>query len=159
MKPYKLLNVAFLGILLTACATTGSTEPALVAEARQESPLARVDEVKQAMLSVLNSDTTVEMEEKKKISQLIEQGMQQFEQNTILVNQKKLLLVKEFMKNNPDPSKVEMLKKNIRKLHSAKMDELFKTFNEISKIVKVHPQSQKVFIERANLMWPMKDMN
>lgn len=132
-------------------------EPLLVTEARQEAVATKAEELKKLMLSILESDQTFSEEEKKNASEVIEAGMVRYEADVVLLNQKKVLLMKELLKKNHDSRKISNLKNSIKALSARKTEDLLGVLEQTSKIAEKHPRVHKVFVERALLMLPLSD--
>lgn len=149
------LTLVLIAISSTACSTTGNTSTtypvhvSLSSEARQEVATEGSTDTKENLMEILNQDASITPVERSKLLDLVEKGFAKKREYEILANQKKALLVREIMKDQPNRGKIAAAKTSIEKLYSLKINEMMKLFNQMADVMKVHPKSSEHFLNRS----------
>ncbi len=144
-------------LILSACASTQHSEKKIVEEAKQESVVKGSEETQARILEILKQDSSVNDDEHKKIIAIIEKSFTQYQSLELLANQKKTLLIKEYVNQKSDVRKIKSIKNAIKKTYAEKSDLMMECFDNIAKVMKLHPQSAERFFEKANSFWPMRE--
>ena len=136
-KNYVLL-LPFL-LLMSACSTTQHSEKKVIEAAALEAPVKDSDETQSKILEILSQDSSVQDGERKSLVAIIDKSFAEYKELELLTNQKKTLLIREYMNKNPDMNKIHSIQASIKKNYSKKSDLMMNCFDRISKVMKMHP--------------------
>lgn len=142
-------------LYLTACSTV--SKKSIEQEAKQQPAAESSAETKRILLDILNQDAKATPAEKQDISRVVEAGFSRYQELEILSNQKKSLLVKEYLSEHPNRKKIYVIKNAIKKAHAEKISVLMDSFDHIAAIMKLHPDAATRFFNSADRMWPMRE--
>lgn len=142
----KLIVITF-SLILISCSTTKSLKNQIAQETQKEMETKSPEEVKFKLLNILKDDTSITVQEKKKLEELINTSFSKKQALETLANKKKKVLLKEYLKNSPNTKKIKLIQKNIESIYHQKLDSLTSLFSEMSKIMKLHPKSTTPFFE------------
>lgn len=159
MKTQTQLLLLVTSLTLSACATTTvkQTDHAIVQEAKQEAPLEGVVQVQNRFMEILDEDKTVTPAEKEKIKTIVKNSFERYRELEVLSNQKKSLLVKETLQKTPNRKKITQIRNALRNSYEERTNLMLTSFDDISKVLKLHPESASRFSEKSSLMWPIRD--
>jgi hypothetical protein len=136
-------------IVLTGCSTSSHMKKAIIAEAKEEKPTESSDEVRLKLIEILNADETVTEIERTKLLALVDKSFSQKQELEILANQKKKLLLREFIDPKPNKKKIKLIQKSIENLYHQKLDNLMDVFGKMADIMKLHPKSSQPFFNHT----------
>lgn len=137
--------------LLNACSSMKHTESSIAHEAKKEHPTDGSTETQLKLVEILNQDSSITAVERSQLLNLVEKGFAKNREYEVLANQKKAILVREYIKDNPDQSKISVAKSSIKKLYSKKLEEMMTVFDKMAVVMRLHPQSaEKVFTRTIN---------
>ncbi len=160
MKTNTRLLLIFTIFITSACATSSTTKSenqSIREEAKQEAPLVGVIQVQDKFMEILNEDKTVTSAEKEQIKSIIKNTFDRYQELEVLCNQKKTLLVKATLLNSPNRKKISQIRVALRNAYESRTDLILSSFDEISKVLKLHPESAGRFTEKSSFMWPIRD--
>ncbi|MFZ4713262.1 MAG: hypothetical protein ACOYL6_06110 [Bacteriovoracaceae bacterium] len=136
-------------LLLNACASHKKPEVKMESIVKKENPTETIDQTRNNILDILQSDPSITEDEKVKLTALVDQGFARNLELEVLANQSKALLVREYIKDNPNQKVIKASLANIKKLHLSKLDQLIIIFKKMSEIMKPHTQSSEKFLNRT----------
>jgi hypothetical protein len=160
MKTHTYLLLVLTVLITSACASSSSIkkeEEGIAEEVRLEAPLEGVTEVQDRFMEILNEDQSVTAAEKDQIKLIIKNTFERYRELVVLSNQKKSLLVKETLQKKVNRKKLSQLRSSFRNAYEARMNLMLGSLDEISKVLKLHPESANRFVDKTNLMWPIRD--
>jgi hypothetical protein len=154
---YFILFAPFLFAFMSACSSTPHTEHSVTQEAKLEAPVKDTQETHAKLIEILNMDSSLQDSEKQTVIELVNHQYAEYSEIEQVTNQKKTLLMREYMKNSPDRDKIHQIRSAILKNYKKMTNLMMDTFDLIAKKVKLHPETVKRFQNRVDLLWPLHD--
>lgn len=142
---------------ISGCSTGNHREQLVLNEAKLEAPVKDSSETHAKILEILNLDSSIGENDRVAIIDVINKKYSDYNELELVTNQKKTLLIRELMKKDPDKAKVRDIRSAILKNYNKKTKLMMDSFDSVSKIVCLHPETANRLLNRADLLWNLRD--